>query len=1081
MAIRFATFNASLNRATEGGLITDLSTPDSAQAQAIAEIIQRTSPDVILVNEFDFDAAGDAAALFQENYLSVSQNGVDPVDYPYVYAAPSNTGVPSGLDLNNDGTVGGPDDAYGFGFFPGQFAFVIYSKYPIVEDQIRTFQEFRWADMPGALLPADPEDADGNGDTASWFTTEELAAVRLSSKNHVDLPIEVGGEIIHVLASHPTPPVFDGPEDRNGRRNFDEIRFWSDYVSGEDYIYDDSGNFGGLTAGAKFVIMGDQNSDPFDGDSISGAAQQLLDNPLINTSITPSSAGGPDAAIRQGGVNGSHVGDPAFDTADFGFDPADPTTDTTPGNLRVDYVLPSQNLGITEAQVFWQPSDAPLFPLAEFPTSDHRLVYVDVEDTLPNGVASGDVTQDSVVLWARSTVAGGVTFEYSTEADFSNLAGSVTISVTDGIVPVKVEVDSLEAGTDYYYRVTDAAGTTKTGQFETAAALGEQTGLRFGVSGDWRGELSPYPAISNADRQDLAFFVEHGDTIYADFPSPAVPQPQATTLEDYRAKHSEVYSDRFGSNTWADLRAATAIYATIDDHEVINDFSGGELTGSDPRLLEAFPGDDPNALVNDSSLFENGLQAFQEYNPIRDEFYGETGDDRTANERKLYRASTFGSDAATFVLDTRSFRDAPLVAPDTTNPVDIGRFLTESATLDRPFLGAPQLEDLKADLLLAQDNGITWKFVMVPEPIQELGIYNVDAFEGYARERTEILKFIEENGIDNVVFIAADIHGTFVNNLTYTEEVGGPRIATDVWEITTGSVAFDAPFGPTVIDVATATGLLAPEQRAVYDSLPIAPDTDDVLNDKDDFLKFAFESLAIGPGGYDPIGLNTNLTADQGVIGSFDIEANLLQGDYVAAHTYGWTQFDIDSETQALTVTTYGIEPYTEVELLADPEAILGRTPAIVSQFEVLPTEVAPAPRAELIDLTGLDSNVAVNVTVTREARFNNVLKFYQTDAQGSVDGLMVGDNGYDAAVLANLVEAELAVKNGASADRTLTLAGGAYYAPVLLIDGDIDNLATLGQSRIQRSNNVWSFEDLTDNDFNDLIVTINSVESGVA
>jgi hypothetical protein len=133
MSIRFSTFNASLNRSAEGQLITDLSTPENAQAQAIAEIIQRSNPDVVLVNEFDFDAAGTAAALFQENYLSVSQNGVDPVDYPYVYAAPSNTGLPSGLDLNNDGTVGGPDDAYGFGFFPGQFAFVIYSKYPIVE------------------------------------------------------------------------------------------------------------------------------------------------------------------------------------------------------------------------------------------------------------------------------------------------------------------------------------------------------------------------------------------------------------------------------------------------------------------------------------------------------------------------------------------------------------------------------------------------------------------------------------------------------------------------------------------------------------------------------------------------------------------------------------------------------------------------------------------------------------------------------------------------------------------------------------------------------------------------------------
>jgi hypothetical protein len=547
-----------------------------------------------------------------------------------------------------------------------------------------------------------------------------------------------------------------------------------------------------------------------------------------------------------------------------------------------------------------------------------------------------------------------------------------------------------------------------------------------------------------------------------------------------------VYGDRFNTNTWSDLRASTAVYATIDDHEVIDDFSGGDIIGNDPRLIEAFPSDDPNALVNDSTLFENGLQVFQEYNPIRDEFYGETGDDRTANERKLYRADTFGSDAATFILDTRSFRDAPLVAPDTTNPADIGRFLIESATLDRQFLGDVQLADLKADLLSAEENGVTWKFVMVPEPIQELGIYSVDAFEGYAKERTEILKFVEENGIDNVVFVAADIHGTFVNNLTYTDEVGGPRVATDVWEITTGSVAFDPPFGPAVIDFATLAGLIPPEQRAFYDALPIAPDTDDVLNDKDDFLKFAFQNLVIGPGGYDPIGLNTNLTADQGLIGSFDVEATLLQGDYVAAHTFGWTQFDIDPETQVLTVTTYGIEAYTEAELLADPAAILSRVPAIVSQFEVRPTLEASPAVAELINLTGFDGDVAVNVTLDREAAYDNILKFYETDAQGRVGGLLPGESGYEAAVATNLINAELFVGNNTSADIDLTLAGGTYYAPALLIDGSLSNLATLddaalGASRIQREGNVWSFEDLTDFDFNDFVLTLNAATPVVA
>ncbi|MDA0267595.1 MAG: alkaline phosphatase D family protein [Cyanobacteria bacterium] len=934
--IRFATFNASLNRTSAGQLIDNLSTPDDSQAQAVAEIIQRTNPDVLLINEFDYDAAGQAAALFRGNYLAVGQNGIAPVDYPYVYAAPSNTGIPSGFDLDNNGSVGGPNDAQGFGFFPGQFGFVVYSKYPILEDHIRTFQEFLWKDMPGARLPQDPLDVDGNGDTSSWFTAEELEVVRLSSKNHVDVPVAVNGDIIHVLASHPTPPVFDGPEDRNGTRNADEIRFWADYINGADYIYDDNGGTGGLEAGAKFVIMGDQNADPFDGDSVPGAAQQLLENPLVNTAVTPSSVGGPDAANRQGGTNETHLGDPAFDTADFGFAGVG-NPDVAPGNLRADYVLPSNNLGITDAKVFWQESTDPLFPLAEFPTSDHRLVYVDVADTLPNGVASGDVAQDSAVLWTRSTVTGAVTFEYSTRADFSAIAGTTTATVTDATIPVKVAVDGLTAATEYYYRVQDAAGNIKTGRFKTAADGGDQTGLTFGVTGDWRGELAPYPAISNVAAKELDFFLKHGDTIYADDDSPALTNPdgslkqQAETLADFRIKHDEVYSERFGENFWADIQASTPVFATIDDHEVTNDFAGGQPIGTDARFTDAFPGDDPNALINDSTLYENGLQVFQEYNPIRDEFYGETGDAVTANERKLYRANTFGADAATFVLDTRSFRDTAIPTPvNPFDPAQVGATYAATFTPGRTLLGAIQKEDLKADLLEAQNAGVTWKFVMVPEPFQNLfpGI-STDAWDGYNAERTELLKFIEGNAIQNVVFVAADVHMTSVNNITYQEVPFGEHIATSTFEITTGAVAYEDPTGRFLGEVFTASD---PALTAFYNSLPIAPDGDDLPNDKDDFVKAAINSVLLAPLGFDPVGLDDNLPQAAGLI-----DATLLQGDYYVGHSSTWTEFDIDPITQKLTVTTYGVDGYEEAQLLANPEAIINQTPVILSQFEVNP------------------------------------------------------------------------------------------------------------------------------------------------
>lgn len=362
--IRFATFNASLNRSNAGDLASDLSTPDNAQARVIAEIIQRTDPDVVLINEFDFDL--DSVDLFRDNYLELSQNGADPIEYPYAFIAPSNTGIPSGHDLNNDGSIGGPDDAFGFGFFPGQFGMVVYSKYPIVGT--RTFQNFLWKDMPGALLPVDPATGE------SWYSPEELDVFRLSSKSHWDVEIQIGRKQVHFLVSHPTPPVFDGAEDRNGTRNHNEIRFWADYVipSRSGYIYDDEGTVGGIDPGEPFVIAGDQNSDPLDGDSIPGSIQQLLEHPRVNTKLTPASTGGVWASMTQGGINDDHLSDPAEDTADF----AEP-----PGNLRADYVLPSKQLRTVGGAVFWPAEGEPFFELTgtfPFPSSDHRLVWVDV-------------------------------------------------------------------------------------------------------------------------------------------------------------------------------------------------------------------------------------------------------------------------------------------------------------------------------------------------------------------------------------------------------------------------------------------------------------------------------------------------------------------------------------------------------------------------------------------------------------------------------------------------------------------------------------------------------------------------------
>ena len=359
-SVRFATFNTALYRSEGGQLQKDLEEGDDEQIKIIAEIIQRKRPDVLALQEFDYDEEGKNLALFQENYLDKSFNGSEPIHYPYALAFISNTGIPTGLDLNNDGKTFTPEDAFGYGEYPGQYAFAILSKYPLETDDLVTFREFLWKDMPGAHLPVDE-------DSASWYSEEVLEVFRLSSKNHVDIPVTIDNKTIHVLIAHPTPPGFDGEENRNGKRNHDEIRLFADYISPEEgaYLYDDQGEPASLSHNSSFVVMGDMNADPQAGDSYRHAIDLLLEHPRVHPEtatgkLTPSSKG--SKVWHEQNPNDSH---PAHKTAVF--------------NLRVDYVLPSADLQPKKSGVFWPaPSDSLSYLTKDDEGSDHRMVWVDV-------------------------------------------------------------------------------------------------------------------------------------------------------------------------------------------------------------------------------------------------------------------------------------------------------------------------------------------------------------------------------------------------------------------------------------------------------------------------------------------------------------------------------------------------------------------------------------------------------------------------------------------------------------------------------------------------------------------------------
>lgn len=289
--------------------------------------------DVILLTAVDFDHGGVALALLAKRLATAGS------PYPYQFALRPNSGTQTGFDVDQNGRVGDPRDAQGFGLFSGNAGMAVLSRLPINTDQARDFSDFLWRDLPGALIPEG--------------TDPGLVEIqRLASTGFWDVPVLTQAGTLHLLAWHATPPVFDGPEDRNGKRNHDEAAFWRLFLEGDLPMTPPDG---------PFVLLGDGNLDPLDGDGLPAGIGGLLSAPALQ-----------DPAPR--GTHGrnepEHAGDPALDTVIY----------DDLGGLRLDYVLPSQDLKVTGAGVLWPPTSDPLFPDLTA-ASRHFPVWVDI--TLP--------------------------------------------------------------------------------------------------------------------------------------------------------------------------------------------------------------------------------------------------------------------------------------------------------------------------------------------------------------------------------------------------------------------------------------------------------------------------------------------------------------------------------------------------------------------------------------------------------------------------------------------------------------------------------------------------------------------------
>jgi len=388
-AVRIATFNVrelstdKLDAIDESGFGVD------SQLRAAAEIVRRVRPDILVLQEIDHDLGRPEdltlnGRRFVERYLKAppTERGTDggaegsaPLDYPYLYAAPSNTGVLTGHDLDNDGQVAGPDevgdprfggDSFGFGLYPGQFATILLSRYPIRGDEARTFQLFRWAALPGNHIPRE------------FYSPEEVEILRLSSKSHWDVPLEIGAATLHLWISHPTPPVYDGPEDRNGRRNYDEVAFWLAYLDDEPALVDDAGRAGGWAreghGNNPFLLVGDLNADPAKGDAFEPngerAIERLLGDPRLHDTAPFLHSTGSLVERARDATAPEQAGPPDY---------PERATAVFLGGMRIDYLLPSRDIEVVDGGVFWpSPEEDPEGARLADMASDHRLAWLDL-------------------------------------------------------------------------------------------------------------------------------------------------------------------------------------------------------------------------------------------------------------------------------------------------------------------------------------------------------------------------------------------------------------------------------------------------------------------------------------------------------------------------------------------------------------------------------------------------------------------------------------------------------------------------------------------------------------------------------
>lgn len=336
--IRIATYNIELTRDGPGLVLRDLRRGSDPQIDAITQVIDTVAPDVLAIQGLDYDFGLETLKAFNASLAK---------PYPHLFALPTNRGLQTGLDLDGNGRMGEASDAQGFGRFYGQGAMALLSRLTIDEGRVQSFDDVLWQDVPQTQMPR-------YEDGTPFPSTRAAQVQRLSSSGHWIVPLGLNAsQNVSLMMFHATPPVFDGPEDRNGLRNADEIRLWQHVLNGDL----------GMAPDSAFIIAGSATLDPFDSDGRNQAIRDLIRDPRVQDPEPRSD--GAARAPEQG-----HQGPSALDTVDW----------PEVGRLRVDYLLPSTDLAVDAAGVYWPPVGSAGHQAA-LRASRHRLVWVDIRLT----------------------------------------------------------------------------------------------------------------------------------------------------------------------------------------------------------------------------------------------------------------------------------------------------------------------------------------------------------------------------------------------------------------------------------------------------------------------------------------------------------------------------------------------------------------------------------------------------------------------------------------------------------------------------------------------------------------------------